>query len=104
MGAVVASQMSTGVALLTRSETLSLYRALLRSALTFPSMRRASIVTDIRTEFRDHAGVTDPVQLKAMVREAECALFELRRFDVGGKDSASASEIVYSQVELPGSS
>merc|ERR1712086_1014379 len=75
--------MSTGVGLLTRSETISLYRSLLRSALTFPSVRRASIVSDIRSEFREHKGVTDQTKLKAMVRDAECALFELRRFEVG---------------------
>merc|ERR1711865_580683 len=93
--------MSTGVGLLTRSETISLYRSLLRSALTFPSVRRASIVSDIRSEFREHKGVTDQTKLKAMVRDAECALFELRRFEVGGKDSTSGAEIAYSQVELP---
>merc|ERR1712194_488992 len=98
MGVVHPCAMSTGVAL-TRVETRSLYRALLKAALTFPSKRRANIVTEIRTEFRANSLETEPVAIKAMIKEAEHALFELARFGVGGKDStASGDSWTYTQV------
>eukprot|EP00658_Telonema_sp_P-2_P066692 TRINITY_DN5565_c0_g1_i2.p1 TRINITY_DN5565_c0_g1~~TRINITY_DN5565_c0_g1_i2.p1 ORF type:complete len:122 (+),score=35.58 TRINITY_DN5565_c0_g1_i2:95-460(+) len=82
---VPALTMSTGVAL-TKPEMRSLYRALLKSALTFPSKRRESIVMDIRSQFRVHSGEKDPAAIKEMTQEAEHALFELGRFAKGGKD------------------
>merc|ERR1712166_1428763 len=88
MGVVHPCAMSTGVAL-TRVETRSLYRALLKAALTFPSKRRVNIVTEIRTEFRVNASETDPEAMKAMTKEAEHALFELARFGAGGTDSVT---------------
>ena len=87
--------MSTGV-VLTRVETLSLYRHLLKSAYNFPSKRRTSIVLDIRTDFRKqpqlhiethqgppgaNVGETDKEKIKGMVKEAETALFEMTRFN-----------------------
>merc|ERR1712046_414105 len=88
------SIMSTGV-VLTRVETLALYRHLLRAAQVFPSRRRTSIISDIRSEFRVNVSETDPEKLRACVQEAECALFELTRFNANKKEDTDWG---YSQV------
>ena len=42
-----------------REQVLLLYRQILRAAKSFPSIKRNSVVVDIKAEFRDHRAVTD---------------------------------------------
>jgi hypothetical protein len=44
----------------TREQVLLLYRQILRAAKQYPSLKRDSIVADIRDQFRAHRVLTDP--------------------------------------------
>lgn len=79
---------------LTRPETLALYRRLLRAGASFPSIRRDNILSDIRTQFREHQHETDHAKLAAALEEAHVALEQFDRFfpltEAGEKQGSDA--------------
>mmetsp|Transcript_15265 Transcript_15265/g.51776 ORF Transcript_15265/g.51776 Transcript_15265/m.51776 type:complete len:102 (+) Transcript_15265:107-412(+) len=59
---------------------LHLYRNILREARRFPSRNRASILEEIKTEFRENRGITDPTVLRDKRWLAEKGLTQLRMY------------------------
>ena len=53
-----------------RATVLSLYRSILRTAQHWPSVRKASIIQEIRDEFRRNASEAEPAKLEKMVGES----------------------------------
>ena len=62
-----------------RSQTLGLYRQILRTAQHWPSIKREAVVLSIREEFRRNAGETRPEKLERMFVEAQAGLAQLSR-------------------------
>ena len=62
-----------------RATVLSLYRSILRTAQHWPSVRKASIIQEIRDEFRRNASEAEPAKLEKMVGEARAGLSSLRQ-------------------------
>mmetsp|Transcript_22580 Transcript_22580/g.73405 ORF Transcript_22580/g.73405 Transcript_22580/m.73405 type:complete len:91 (-) Transcript_22580:341-613(-) len=46
-----------------RGELLQLYRHILKAAARYPSVKRATIISDIKAEFREGATVTDSAEI-----------------------------------------
>jgi hypothetical protein len=63
-----------------RVEVLRLYRAVLRAAARFPSKKRASIIEDIKLEFREGAVVTDAALVQRRLAVAHDGLVRLRQY------------------------
>jgi len=63
-----------------RVEVLHLYRAVLHAAARFPSKKRASIIEDIKQEFREGAAVTDAALVKRRLALARDGLERLRQY------------------------
>ena len=57
-----------------------MYRALLRIAKVYPSVKRASIQAEIKDAYRENRAVTDEKQLSLLQEEAEAALRLMNRF------------------------
>lgn len=66
--------------LASRSASLSMYRALLKSAHKFPSKNRPKIIQEIKQCYRENINEVDTTKLKRFNDEAEAALLELQRF------------------------
>ena len=49
---------------LRRDQVLLLYRRILKAAAQFPSIKRASIIEDIKIEFRENAGETNTQKIE----------------------------------------
>lgn len=60
-----------------RSEVLSLYRRILRTAQDWPSIKRAAVILEIRDEFRLNLSESDPQRTEHMVAQARSGLREL---------------------------
>ena len=73
---------------MSRVEVLRLYRAILRAAARFPSKKRASIIADIKLEFREGAGERDAAQVQRRLAVAQDGLVRLRQY-TGLEGSAS---------------
>ena len=54
-----------------------LYRHILKAARRFPSIKRDAIVEDIKTEFRENKGLSDPKEIKQKMEVAVRGLQEL---------------------------
>ena len=65
-----------------RKDLLILYKKLLRSAATFPSIKREKIYQAIREEWRDHVSLQDPDKTRIQIGIAYKGLDQLRQFDV----------------------
>ncbi|KAL6075535.1 hypothetical protein QOT17_003576 [Balamuthia mandrillaris] len=70
-----------------------LYMRLLRSAYRFPSVKRQSIIKDIREDFRTNRHVSDPAKLERMREEAYTALVQMDRF-------ATANNVVFKYEQV----
>jgi hypothetical protein len=72
-----------------RSDLLSLYRRMLRSAAVFPSRNRAGLVVEIKAEWRANAGLEPSPR-----RDAQIALAAdgLRQLDAYGAAAAAPGE------------
>ena len=57
-----------------------MYRSLLRTAAKYPSVKRASIIAEIKTAYRDNRSETDESKLALMEEEAHAALKLMSRF------------------------
>lgn len=89
----------------TRKDLLMLYRRILRSAATYPSMKRDSIYQAIREEFRENAQLTDPTQVATKVHLAYKGLSQLQQFDemtmTGGKAGSPNWSVSLEQNPMP---
>ena len=63
-----------------RTDVLRLYRAILRAAARFPSKKRASIIEDIKLEFREGAVVREPAAVQRRLAVAHDGLVRLRQY------------------------
>jgi hypothetical protein len=50
-----------------RSSVLKLYKDILGAAKKFPSIKRKGIIAEIKLEFRENAGLTDPQEIEKRV-------------------------------------
>jgi hypothetical protein len=89
----------------TRKELLSLYKKILRSASTYPSIKRDAIYQAIREEWRVHAHTTDPDILQRQISIAYKGLTQLRQFDVetmtGGNVHSNTWSVQLEQNPMP---
>ena len=60
-----------------RSEVLSLYRQIMRTARDWPSLNKKALILGIQDEFRANAGEADPQKLQKMLASAYSGLKEL---------------------------
>ena len=65
-----------------RHDLLILYKKILRSAATFPSVRRKNIYQAIREEWRDNAALQDSDKIRTQIGVAYKGLEQLRQFDI----------------------
>jgi hypothetical protein len=63
-----------------RTKVLGLYRAILRSARDFPSIKRDRIIADIKTEFRENKSLQDAKAVKSKLDVAADGLAKLRMY------------------------
>jgi len=61
-------------------EIRSLYRAIVRSAKAFPSVKRQKLVEEVRSEFRAHSGETDVAMLETYFQTALKGLEQLNMY------------------------
>lgn len=61
-------------------ETLRLYRAILRSAARFPSIKRKAIIADIKTTFRENRELSGNA-LATQLDVAKDGLFKLKQYE-----------------------
>jgi LYR motif-containing protein 4 len=99
---------SSSVVGVTKSQLLSLYRKLLRSAATFPSKNRAGLYQSIRAEWRDHAHWTAEEHATKINRQIQLAyqgLTQLRQFDknvmTGGNVGSASWNVTLEQNPMP---
>jgi hypothetical protein len=76
--------------LLKRAQLLSLYKAILRSAATFPSSKRKGIIRDIKADWRDHRDWTDPIKLHTEHTRAVDGLRMLQQYSSLNTKNSSA--------------
>ena len=72
-----------------QSTVLTLYRRILRAAQSFPSIKRDSIIRDIKTEFREHRALTDEAVIQQRIQVAQRSLEDLESYagmSKGGPD------------------
>ncbi|CAM9792065.1 unnamed protein product, partial [Chrysoparadoxa australica] len=62
------------------SEVIALYRAILRHARVFPSIKRASMVKEIQLEFRANAGEMNAAKMEEQRQMAMKGLQQLRAY------------------------
>lgn len=77
------------------SSLLSLYRRTLRLASRFPSIKRESIVRDLKDEWRRNASRLEggsPEALKA-IKEGEAALAQLEKFVGAAREGDTSIDI-----------
>lgn len=77
----------------TRSNTLALYREILRTARRWPSVKRLAVIEEIRSEFRAHRSETEATKVKGLLAQANTGLTYLRTQTGLGK--AGGREISY---------
>jgi LYR motif-containing protein 4 len=99
---------SLSVVGVTKSQLLSLYRKLLRSAATYPSKNRAGLYQSIRAEWRDHAhwsGEEHATKINRQIQLAFQGLTQLRQFDervmTGGKVGSPNWDVSLEQNPMP---
>lgn len=63
-----------------RGALLSMYRVLIRNAKVFPSIRRDRLVENIRLEFRENMGETDPEKLRVCYAKATQGCMDLQKY------------------------
>lgn len=73
-----------------RSEVLGLYKQIMRTAQSWPSLKRLAVIREIRTEFKGNAKEADPQKLERMLAEAYAGLKEMR-WGVGEAARAKAT-------------
>lgn len=89
-------QLKTSMA--TREQVLTLYRHILRAAKQFPSIKRNSIIADIKQEFKMHKALVDPELIR---KEMEIGIRSLEQLEgYVGMNKTQASDW---QVFLKGS-
>ena len=71
--------------------TLSLYRQILRTAARWPSRRRANVIEEIKTEFRENMHETDTGRISEMQLDAQRGLEQLRAQCGLSSDSSDVS-------------
>jgi hypothetical protein len=71
------------------SSTIHLYRAVLRSALRFPSRNKLAIVEEIKHEFRAHKALTDDGEIAHRLNIARDGLDRLNAFSNMDKTSSN---------------
>ena len=59
---------------------LSMYRQLLRAARHYPSVKKDSVIAEIKQAYRENRSLTDQKQLDYANEEATAALNLLRRY------------------------
>lgn len=62
-----------------RAEALILYRQIMRTAQSWPSIKKQAVINEIRDEFRINMGEADPQKLEKMLGEARAGLQSLRQ-------------------------
>jgi len=68
-------------ATITSPQLRMLYRRLLRAAVKYPSIKRKSIIAEIKSAFRENKNLTDPKKLEKEINEACNALTQLKKYD-----------------------
>ena len=71
------------------TSTIHLYRAVLRSALRFPSRNKLAIVDEIKQEFRAHKTLTDDAEIAHRLNMARDGLDRLNAFSNMDKKSSN---------------
>jgi LYR motif-containing protein 4 len=88
-----------------RKELLMLYRRLLRSAITYPSIKRESIYQAIREEWRENATLTEGEIIREKIAIAYKGLSQLRQFDeitmTGGTAGSPNWNVTLEQNPMP---
>jgi Complex 1 protein (LYR family) len=88
-----------------RKELLILYRRLLRSAATYPSMKRESIYQAIREDWRENATLTQEESIRRQISVAYKGLSQLRQFDemtmTGGAAGSPNWNVTLEQNPMP---
>lgn len=64
-----------------------LYRKILKAAAKFPSVKRDSVIHDIKVEFRENQHLKDPIIIQEKIRVAERGLEELESYSKMGASS-----------------
>ena len=72
-----AGEMATPTSRLGRGQLLLLYRRILKAAAQFPSVKRDSIIQDIKLEFRDNAKETDICKIEEQHANAQRSYTQL---------------------------
>lgn len=78
------------VSLLKRPQLLSLYKAILRAAATFPSSKRKGIIRDIKQDWRDNRTLADPNKLHDEHTRAVNGLRTLQQYTTLNTANSSA--------------
>ena len=76
-----------------REMVLLLYRQILRAAKRFPSIKRDSLIGDIKAEFRDHRAETDAEAVRQHMAVGIRSLEQLEAYS--GMDKHASDWAVY---------
>lgn len=72
-----------------KTSTLRLYKSILCSAKTFPSIKRNKIIAEIKLGFRENKDLTDPDKLRDCINLAIDGLSKLSMYSNLPKNSSS---------------
>jgi LYR motif-containing protein 4 len=72
--------MAAPVAVVGELSMRALYKHVLRAAKSFPSVKKAGIIREIRTEFRANKDLTDPLQIQHCRAVAERGLSDMQAY------------------------
>eukprot|EP00009_Paramoeba_aestuarina_P005082 CAMPEP_0201521222 /NCGR_PEP_ID=MMETSP0161_2-20130828/14290_1 /ASSEMBLY_ACC=CAM_ASM_000251 /TAXON_ID=180227 /ORGANISM="Neoparamoeba aestuarina, Strain SoJaBio B1-5/56/2" /LENGTH=79 /DNA_ID=CAMNT_0047919813 /DNA_START=78 /DNA_END=317 /DNA_ORIENTATION=+ len=71
-----------------RASVLYLYKCILRNAYVYPSVNRASIIDEIKTEFRAKRHLTDEQEIEKAVMDGVDGLRALQKYTGLGTGSS----------------
>jgi uncharacterized membrane protein YgcG len=81
---------------------LQLYRHILRAAKEFPSVKRSTIIREIKAEFRANKDVADPDKLAHCRQLAERGLSDLNAYRSGGSGGGGSGGGGEASITLKG--
>lgn len=77
---VIDNQARAATIMADRLEVVRLYRRILKLAQRYPSVKRDSIVRDIKTEFHENKALSDAQQVREKVMAARAGIQELSQY------------------------
>ena len=83
------------------ASTLHLYRAIIKAAKTFPSIKRVKILEEIRLGFRENRGLADKAKLAEALSVATKGLQQLSQYSSLPKNRSSNWSVNTEQEPMP---